>query len=247
MSAEMCKTETPTNKILSSSCSARRPGMVELTLRALLTQSNLRPPHNLLFISSSLLSSSRRLPGVAIHSVEKHQKWVWLLVIQTLIYYLPFLLRLPFSSSIDFSPLSTSFLETNLPLLHSCPFLYCLFLTLSLPICLLPPVPIIPSSLHPYLHPVSIHFMEENTERVRLGGYISVQQAGCGDGQLNPCDAVLRSDTERLALSGRAEGVGHYLRSQLITLKGKKRTERNFKYSPTLALSWLTMGISWSL
>ncbi len=83
----------------------------------------------------------------------------------------------------------------------------------------------IPSSSHPYLHPVSIHFMEENTKRVRLGGYISVQQAGCGDGQLHPGDAVLRCDTARLAFSGRAQSVGHGLRSQLITLEERKRRQ----------------------
>lgn len=61
--------------------------------------------------------------------------------------------------------------------------------------------------------------MEENTERVRLGGYISVQQAGRGDGQLHPSDAVLRCDAASLALRGRAQSVGHDVRSQLMPLK----------------------------
>lgn len=74
-------------------------------------------------------------------------------------------------------------------------------------------------SLHPYLHPVSIHLVEENTERVRLGSYISVQQAGCSDGQLHPSDAVLRCNAAGLALRGRAQSVGHGLRLQLMPLK----------------------------
>lgn len=53
-----------------------------------------------------------------------------------------------------------------------------------------------------YLHPVSIHFMEEDTEWVRLGGDVSVQQAGRSDRQLHPSDAVLRSDTARLPVGG---------------------------------------------
>lgn len=115
---------------------------------------------------------------------------------RTQIHYLTvqlFLPNLPFSSSADFSPFSTCFMKTK----HA-----------SSP----PPLSLsiyhffssAPSSLHPYLHPVSIHFMEENTERVRLRGYISVQQAGRGHGQLHPSDAVLRCNTACLALSGRA-------------------------------------------
>lgn len=66
-------------------------------------------------------------------------------------------------------------------------------------------------SLHPllYLHPVSIHFVEENAEWIRLGGYISIEQAGRGDRQLHPSDTVLRSDTALLAISGQAQCVGH--------------------------------------
>lgn len=76
-----------------------------------------------------------------------------------------------------------------------------------------------------YLHPVSVYLMEENAEGVRLGGYISVQQVGCSNGHLHPSDAVLGSNTSLLALSGRAQSVGHGLRSQRIKLKERKHRE----------------------
>lgn len=78
-------------------------------------------------------------------------------------------------------------------------------------------------SLHrAYLHPVAIHVLEENAEGVRLGGDISIKQAARSDGQLHSSDAVLRSNTSLLAVGGRAESVGHGLRSQMITLQGGK-------------------------
>lgn len=61
----------------------------------------------------------------------------------------------------------------------------------------------------PYLCPVSIHFLEENAERVRLGGDVPVQQAGRRDGELHPSDAVLRSDAAGLLVRRRAQSVGH--------------------------------------
>lgn len=68
--------------------------------------------------------------------------------------------------------------------------------------------------------------MEEDTEGVRLGGYISVQQAGRCDGHFHPSDAMLRPDTARLAFSGGAQSVGHDLRSQLISLEGKTKRDK---------------------
>lgn len=91
-----------------------RAGMADVTLKALLSLQIFHPPFSLL--SAPLISSSLHISGVEIHSVEKHQKWVWLLMIWTLIYYLsvePFLLNLPFSSSADFPPFSTSFMKTK--------------------------------------------------------------------------------------------------------------------------------------
>lgn len=80
--------------------------------------------------------------------------------------------------------------------------------------------------VRPHLHPVSIHLVEENAEGVRLGGDVSVQQAASGDGHFHTSDAVLRrrGDAASLALRGRAQSVGHDLRSQSRGLEKQEAT-----------------------
>lgn len=73
--------------------------------------------------------------------------------------------------------------------------------------------------------------MEQNTERVGLGGYVSVQQAGRGDGQLHTRDTMLGCDAARLALYGRAQRVGHDPSSQRITLEDRKHRNK-YKVRP---------------
>lgn len=81
--------------------------------------------------------------------------------------------------------------------------------------------------LPPHLHPVPVHLMEENTEGVRLGGHVPVQQAAGGDGHFHTGDAVLRrrGDAAGLALRGRAQSVGHGPRSQSMA-PGKTGSRR---------------------
>lgn len=74
-----------------------------------------------------------------------------------------------------------------------------------------------------YLCPVSIHFMEENAEWVRLGGYISVQKVGSSHRQLDPSHAVLGSNAASLTIRGWAQCVGHGLRSQRLALRERKQ------------------------
>lgn len=60
----------------------------------------------------------------------------------------------------------------------------------------------------PYLHPVAIHIMEKNTERVRLGCHVAVQQVGATDGELYLCDAVL-GPNGRTRVGAGGQSIGH--------------------------------------